>query len=137
MKAVTGVEMAHEDGVWSVDWAGDTIMTGGLDGGCRYWRVNASNEANPVLEHVLTSEVKSDMGIQSVLLRKDGKGGISCSQDGVIKVFDDYLKDCGTIKAGIMNAWGLALSHDGDAIASGSEKGSINIWATDNMELQV
>ena len=33
------VEKAHADGVWSVSWRGDKIITGAIDGTCKLWYI--------------------------------------------------------------------------------------------------
>jgi len=130
IKAGAFAENAHEDGIWSVDWKGDRLMTGAMDGKCKLWEL-----AGDKLEHVATSSTKSDMGVQSVSLLSSGKGGVACSQDGRISIFDGTLNSAGSINAGTMQAWGVAISHDGEAIASGNQSGQINIWASETKEL--
>jgi WD40 repeat protein len=120
---------AHTDGIWSVDWQGDFIITGSLDGQCKLWTVNDSE-----VSHVATSSTKSDMGVQSVSMTKDGTNSIACSQDGDIRIFGEDMKETGKISAGILEAWDVCISPDNDAIASGNQEGKIKFWATATLD---
>ena len=119
----TRVEAAHNDGVWSVDWAEGRIVTGSLDGTMRLWKYedgdsrevidgaagaedgqsdnNKGENVAPVLEG--TTQARK-LGITSVALSRDAELCVGCSQSGEIlfQNTNDFDAPSDVIDAGIL-----------------------------------
>ena len=61
---------AHTDGIWAAAWAGDTLVTGGVDEAVKQWKV--SSEESTTLESTKVYE-GNNLGVVS--LAGLGRGG--------------------------------------------------------------
>lgn len=120
-KPTKRIEGAHEEGIWAVDWKGEHICTGSLDGTVKLWGSNLSLNA--------TSSRKK-LGITSVSILKDLTTAISCCQDSTIQFHGiSDLESTQTIRPGLLEAWTISVSPNDLFVAGGSHAGSLNVWS--------
>jgi WD40 repeat protein len=123
------VDHAHASDVWSLDWRGDCLLTGSLDGSAKCWVATGD------LKTAQTSPLQEHMGIVSAVLLPDCLTAITCSQDAMIRFYDvPLMTEVGSIDAGIMQAYKLCVSPEGDLLASGNSKGQVNLWSVQEKE---
>jgi WD repeat-containing protein 61 len=130
------IEGAHEEGIWSLDWRENNIFTGSLDGTIKLWSASikpdgAAGENFEIIVKNVTETRRS--GVTSIITTNKADIAISCFQDGFIKFLSaSDLTEIGAIEAGLLEAWTLCISPDDEVIASGTGRGTINIWSCEN-----
>lgn len=129
------VENAHQQkaqqsspqGIWAVSWTPESIVTGATNGSMKVWDIN-----NDKIECVMELNNKSmNGGITSIATTRDGSMAIACHQDSTIRFFDlfDKKDEVACKKVGLLEAWSVCLSPGDDVLASGNNRGAVNIWS--------
>lgn len=124
-KPTKRIEGAHKDGIWTVQWDGDLICTGSLDGTAKLW----NQDLTPI---AISNQTK--LGITSVALSAENRIVISCTQDSQISLMDFSMTEVAHIDPGFLEAWTISLSPHGDVISAGTHHGSIGLWSVQNKE---
>ena len=114
------VTKAHRDSVWAVSWGdGDKVVSASVDGSVHVWDAARLDPLSSLEGHQL--------GVVSTAV--SGNTLVTSALDSQIRVFDlDTGRLQKTIDAGPVEAWTVDLHKDGDLIASGSQKGAVNLW---------
>lgn len=121
-KPTKRIEGAHEEGVWAVNWKGEHICTGSLDGTVKLWSNNLS---------LTTTSSPQKLGITSVSILNDGSSVVSCCQDSTIQLHDIAdLKSTKLICPSLLEAWTVSVSPCDLLVAGGSQTGTVNMWST-------
>ncbi len=119
--------IAHQDGIWSVDWKGNKIISAGVDDQVLVW--NSETYAQ------LASLPGHQLGVISVDISTNGQYACSSSLDQQVRIWN--LQTFGlqqTIEAGPVEAWKVRFSPDARYIASGTHSGQIHTWITETGE---
>lgn len=122
MKASQRIDQAHKDGIWSVCWnAGrNEIITASVDEDVSVWDGTTLQKKCSFSGHFL--------GCVSVATA--GNLAIANSIDCTIRFWDlDAKISAGVIEAGPVECWTLTISPDSRLLASGTQRGSINMWS--------
>eukprot|EP01040_Poterioochromonas_malhamensis_P001761 gene1761-1875_t len=116
------LENGHNDGVWSFAWTQGSIVSGSIDGFVKHWNIHDGKTSFVSKKH--------KVGVTSIVALQDGSMAIACYQDSVIRFFDLINKTEKTsLNPGLFEAFALSLSPGEDILASGSNRGNINIWS--------
>ena len=119
-------EGAHADNIWAATWSSGRLLTGSLDGTVKLWSMNQDYSECKCQE----SSKKQTTGVVSLASTSDGSVAIASYQDSVIRLYStDNLAELSSINCGFLEAWGLSLSPSDDLIASGSQRGMVNVWS--------
>lgn len=127
MKASQRIDQAHKDGIWSVCWnvERNEIITASVDEDVSVWDGITLEKKCSFSGHFL--------GCVSVVTA--GNLAIANSIDCTIRFWDlDAKASAGVIEAGPVECWTLTLSPDGRFLASGTQRGSINVWSVQTKE---
>lgn len=116
-------ENAHSDNIWSVGWCLGDVLSGSVDGTMKIW----DTEGDEFSLKYTTAKRRS--GVTSFAAVQDGSRVIICYEDSEIRVYDVMNQtETGQISPGLLEAWSICLSPGDDVLASGNNKGDINIW---------
>ncbi|KAJ1460957.1 WD40-repeat-containing domain protein [Pelagophyceae sp. CCMP2097] len=118
------IENAHEDGIWSLCWTSrGQLVTGSVDETVKVWKAAGTEKKPDVVK------AGNSLGVASVVVDSSGHSVFSASLDSVIRISDvDTGELTGVIDAGPVECWTLALSPDDAHIASGTSRGTVNVW---------
>lgn len=120
-KPTKRIEGAHEEGIWAVQWRGDNICSGSLDGKVKLWNNN--------LNLIGTSSALK-MGITSLSILRNLNMIISCCQDSTIQIHNmTNFDSVDTIQPGLLESWTISTSPCNKMIAGGSHSGNVNVWS--------
>lgn len=129
-------EAAHADAIWSVAWNPSTnlIVTGSADETVKVWSPAELSTTRLIRE----PEVKA--AVVGVATSLSGTIAAASSLDGNIRVFDlsassssgdeKKAESSHLIEAGSLETWTIALSPNGELLASGTHQGGVNIFST-------
>eukprot|EP01038_Epipyxis_sp_PR26KG_P011530 gene11530-15445_t len=141
LKESKKIEGAHNDCIWSVLWNNTGLYTGSLDGTLKIWDVASDNNNQSItnITNTFTSN-KRKVGITSIACTSTGSTVIACYENSNIEFINlsrnsDDENDS-TIKAsysiiepGLFEAWSISLSPGDDVLASGTNRGGVNVWS--------
>ena len=102
------VEGAHRDGIWTVCWLDEMIITGSLDGTAKLWKDDCS---------LVSTSSEQKLGISSVASANNEsiKKAITCCQDSIIRIYDvPDMKETAVIDPGLFEASTLSISPCGN-----------------------
>lgn len=117
-------EQAHVNCIWGLNWQGDDLYTGGLDGIYKRWNVGVDE----IVERY--SSGKAMTGVTSIAVVKDGSMSVVCHQHSLIRFFDNASNtEIAQIDPGLLEAWTISISPGDDILAAGTYKGDVNIWS--------
>ncbi len=99
-------------------------MSASLDGTMKLWDVSGRD-----ITAKYTS-AKRRIGIISIAAVQDGSTAVVCYENSEIRFFDIINKvELEVINPGLLEAWSICLSPGDDVVASGNNRGEINIWS--------
>jgi len=116
------------DSIWSVAWAGDSLVTGGVDGFVKSW----SPSQQPVKNRHSWSA--HPLGVISVACNGIGSIAASSGLDSRIKLWDlqkgQAISDfqAGDMSGGPIDTWAIAFSPSGGHLASSNQAGNVALW---------
>lgn len=125
------VDKAHDEGIWSVAWRRNCIVTGSADGKIKCW--------NEQLEKRFEHDA-SPLGVVSVDMETFGALAVSCTMDSHLKVYDlddqstTFGHVIGDFSAGALESWATRFSsnygREGKIpqIATTTQSGAVHIW---------
>lgn len=126
MKKAKAVEKAHDDGIWSICWnaARDEIVTASVD------------ETVRVFSRELEEKRKLEgHSLGCVSVATVGRTAVASSIDCTLRFWDMETGEAkGEIEAGPVEAWTVSLSPDEKFVASGTKKGTVNVWSPETLE---
>jgi WD40 repeat protein len=122
--AIKKIDSAHSESIWAMQWSQGGIVSGSLDGTIKLWDVVENDiSANFV-------SLKQKVAITSIAVVQDGSQAVVCFEDSQIRFYDTINKvEIGTLNPGLLEAWSICLSPGDDVLASGNNKGEVNIWS--------
>jgi len=116
------IENAHDDAIWSVNWASDTeLLSGSLDGYVKQWTVSNSEMKYRYEGH--------SWGISSIASHVDSNKFASVSLDSQLKVWDSSTgKKIQEIDCSETETYGTAIHPNGDLVASTKHTGGVTFY---------
>lgn len=136
---------AHSDAIWSVDWSSaESILTGGVDETLRVWTVNQEATGVEVKPKLIAAggtilrtssneslPLSASLSLNTVLTLPGGDATrvASSSMDGTISLYDTSGVTGRKVDVGPLECWTLASDPSGQFLATGSQKGHVNIVA--------
>jgi WD repeat-containing protein 61 len=127
------VDGAHSEGVWTICWQDDSIVTGGLEGSCKLWKTEKSDDKAMTISLAATTKSAHSFGMTSVVISSDNEFAVSCTQDSKIQFFKmDDMSEIGVIDAGVLEAWSVSLSPGDEMVATGTHTGAVNLWSVND-----
>lgn len=119
------VENAHKEGIWSVAWKKDTLITGSLDNTVKNWQSETLKDLKTFDAHQL--------GVISVDTDKRGVLAASSGLDMHVHVYDTVQqKTLRDIDTGPMETWSLSMHPLGTLVVTGSQGGNVHVWSVDS-----
>ena len=77
-------------------------------------------------------------GVTSIASTQDGSTIVASYQNGMINFFNSQdMKEFNKIDAGLMETYAICLSPNDDVLATGTQKGHINIWSMPTLQPQI
>jgi WD repeat-containing protein 61 len=132
LKPTKRAEGAHREGVLSLSWLGDRLVSGSLDGCVKLWDVGGG--ASGAVKAVAETKPFS-LGVVSCASFSDGSKVVCGSQDGSIAVLDSaMLHPEARVDAGLQEAWTVCVSPGDDVLASGNHRGAVNVWSSSDLQ---
>jgi WD repeat-containing protein 61 len=117
-------ELAHGDCIWTLSFTEDgSALTGSLDGTVKLWDRDLKNSAAAKKEKVGVNSVTSfnNNGISTA---------VACFQDSTIRFYSiNDMSEVSSIKPGLLEAWTVSISPSDDVVASGTHRGTVNLWS--------
>lgn len=122
-QTIHGKEHAHQDGIWSVVWTtNNKIISGSVDETVKVWDTALNSDQGKSFEG-------HRLGVVSVAVNTEGTWCACSSIDSVIRFWDlETGETSASIDEGALEAWSLALSPHDKFLATGAQRGAVNIW---------
>lgn len=142
---------AHGDAIWSVDWRSGLLLSGGVDETLKVWEAASSSDEtkpasaqpkyiasaqtiiNPATQPDQVLPLSASLSLLTVLTLPSGLL-VTSSMDGMIRVYDAEKLESRRIEAGPLECWTLAADPSGEYLATGSQKGLVNIFSVSTGE---
>lgn len=122
-------EAIHSENVWALAWSNDRIVTGSLDGTVKLWECNSA-----ISLHATSKPYR--FGVTSIASTQDGLIVVASYQNGIISFMSgNDMKEFNKVEAGLMETYSICLSPNDDVLATGTQKGHINIWSMPSPQL--
>jgi WD repeat-containing protein 61 len=133
---------AHTDSIWTVAWAPSShIVSGSVDGTVKRWEHSEGATADD--EEVKSAETLTQassfeghqLGVVSAALHPGGNIMATTCVDCRIRIFD--LQECTLTKeidAGAVESWTASFSGLKPHLATGSQRGAVNIFSYESGE---
>ncbi len=118
------LESAHNDNIWALTWCQGDLLSAGLDGTMKLWDVSGLNLSDKY------DTPSRRVGITSIAAVQDGSVAVICHENSDLRFFDIINKtELCCVNTGLLEAWSICLSPGDDVLASGNNRGEINIWS--------
>ena len=133
---------AHTDSIWTVGWGPSMhIVSGSVDGTVKRWEHNegttAENEEVKTAETITHSSsfAGHQLGVVSTALHPSGNLMATTCVDCRIRIYD--MQDCSLTKeidAGAVESWTASFSGLKPHLATGSQRGAVNVFSHESGE---
>jgi len=130
VQAVARRDAAHDGAVYgcAVDSAGATVLTGGRDGRLRLWDAQLQPRAEPLVPPGLPVvptvwACAADRSVERIAVALAG---------GLLQVWDVPGRSVGVLSGHAGHVAAVAVSADGNLVASAGLDGAVRLWNTDD-----